>query len=57
MTEGRCPEGADPLLAAIRALGDGPEPPPTDRLAAFLAELHARRTGFEAVTLPETGRD
>jgi hypothetical protein len=35
---------ADRLLAAIRELGDGPEPAPTDRLAAFLAERHARRS-------------
>ena len=45
--------GTDPgdalLLAAIRALGDGPEPAPNDRLVALLAERHARRTAFEAV--------
>jgi hypothetical protein len=27
----------DDLMAAIRSLGDGPEPAPTEKLAAFLA--------------------
>ena len=40
----------DGILDAIRSLGDGPEPAPDDRLAAFLAERLARQ-------LPEAAPD
>ena len=47
-------DGSDPvvtqLLAAIRRLGDGPEPAPNDALATFLAERHARRV---TVAIPD----
>jgi hypothetical protein len=36
------PDPVDGILEAIRRLGDGPEPAPDDRLAAFLAERLAR---------------
>jgi hypothetical protein len=36
------PDPVDAILDAIRSLGDGPEPAPDDRLAAFLAERFAR---------------
>ena len=58
MTEAAGVDPVDALLVAIRALGDGPEPAPNDRLVALLAERHAKRSAFEAVPpRPDPGPD